>query len=227
MKNAKDPAGEVVYKSVEVLERFAALLKNDIVLIAEKERSLGYINESMQDVFQDLTVNQYPKVKELLSFFITSLTQVEYARKTMYSRYRLLAQSSFTTAIELASKVKSLLIDRENALKSYIAAAERKQRAAQPKPQDDLKLSQATSQFQTLNAQAIQSTGNFANQLHRDLVTTLSSFAHAQMELYAKSLEVWSNTIQTIDQAILDEDTDAVILAFQKSLNTLASQPNE
>lgn len=47
------------------------------------------------------------------------------------------------------------------------------------------------------------------------------------MELYAKSLEVWSNTIQTIDQAILDEDTDAVILAFQKSLNTLASQPNE
>ncbi|OHS98329.1 hypothetical protein TRFO_08898 [Tritrichomonas foetus] len=223
MRNAKDPAGQVVYNCIEVLEKFATFLKNDIVLIAEKERSLGYINESMQDVFTDLTVNQYPKAREVINLFISSLTQVEYVRKTMYSRYRSLAQNSFTTALELATKVKGLLVERENAFKSFLTAQERKRRIAQPKPQDELKLSQATTAFQTLNSQTIQAAGTFANQLHRDLVTTLSAFAHAQMELYAKSLEVWAATIEQIDQATLDDDTDAVVLAFQKAMNTLGT----
>ena len=222
MKNAKEHAGQVVYNCVEVLEKFASLLKNDIVYIAEKERSLGYINESMQDVFTDLNANQYPKAKEVINLFITSLTQVEYARKTMYSRYRLLAQNSFTAAIELASKVKALLIDRENAYKNYQIALEKKQKTVQPKQQDELKFSQATSTFQTLNSQAIQAAGTFSNQLHRDLIITLSSFAHAQMELYAKSVEVWANTIEEIDQATLEDDTDAVVLAFQKAINSLS-----
>ena len=180
MKNAKEIGGQVVYNVAEVFEKFAALLKNDIVLIAEKERSLGYINESMQDVFTDLKVNQYPKAREVIELFITSLTQVEFARKTMYSRYRLLAQNSFTASLELATKVKNLLIERENAYRSYLASLEKKQKAVQPKPQDEVKFSQATTTFQTLNTQAIQGAGTFANQLHRDLVTTLSYFAHAQ-----------------------------------------------
>lgn len=224
MKNAREPAGQVIYNCVEVLGKFQEMLKSDIVLIAEKQRSLGFINESMQDVFTDLTTNMYPKAREVLNLFITSLTQVEYARKTMYSRYRLLAQNSFAATIELATKVKGLLIDRENAYKNYLAAVEKKQRTAQPKPQDEIKFSQATSTFQTLNTQTIQAAGTYANQLNRDLVTTLSSFAHAQMELYAKSVEVWANTIEAIDQAALEEDTDAMALAFQKSLNTLSTQ---
>ena len=225
MRSAKEPAGQVVYNCIDVLEKFAKLLKNDIILIAEKERSLGYINESMQDVFTDFSVNQYPKTKELINLFINCLTQVEYGRKTMYSRYRSLAQNSFNTALELANKVKGLLQQRESAFRSYMAAQEKKRKVAELKPQDELKCSQATTAFQNFNSQSIQAAGLFANQLHRDLVITLSSFAHAQMELCAKSLEVWAAAIEIIDQSTLEDDTDAVILAFQKSLNSLGT-PN-
>ena len=100
-------AGEVVFHCVDVLEKFAALIKNDLILIAEKERSLGFLNESMEDVLTDLSVNQFEKAKQIVNLFIGALTQVEYSRKILYHRTHHLAQSSFQSTIEQAKTVKS------------------------------------------------------------------------------------------------------------------------
>jgi hypothetical protein len=54
-----EPSGQVIFESLGVLEKFVGLLRNDIVFIAEKERSVGFLNESMSDVLNDLTSNPY------------------------------------------------------------------------------------------------------------------------------------------------------------------------
>lgn len=222
-----DHAGEVVFRSVEVLERFAALLKNDMALIAEKERSLGFVNESLSDVLTDMTTNQFQRAKELINLFISSLTQIEYARKILYHRTHLLAQNSLQSTIDQAKAVKLLIKDRETAISRYLQAKNAHQHAARPTEASEMKVSKSSAAVRSLNQQTIQSTGTFANQLHRDLVTVLGSFAHAQMELYAKQVEVWAHAIEEIDQCCLDEDTDEITVSLQKIMNTISPVPDE
>lgn len=214
-----DHAGEVVFNSINVLERFASLLKQDIVTIAEKHRSLGFLNEQMSDVFTDLAVNQYPKAREVLNLFIGCLSQIEYARKVMYHRSHQLSQQSFQSTIEQARTVKGLLKEREAAVIKYNQAKNAQARGNNQN--QDAKMSQATASFQSLNTQTIQAAGNYANQLHRDLITTLTSFAHSQMELYAKSVEVWANYIEALDQTDLGEDLDDVVDVIHKTAQSI------
>ncbi|KAH0794507.1 hypothetical protein GPJ56_001532 [Histomonas meleagridis] len=216
-KKWNDNAAGVIYSCTDVLEKFAALLKNDITMIAEKERSLGYLNESMSDIFSDLTINQYPKAKEVLNAFINSLSQIEFGRKVMYQRSHQLAQSSFTSTLDLAKKAKSLLKEREASLSKYMQVKAAKEKSTKPSSQLDEKLTASKTSFQAANAQAIQATSTFTNQLHRDLILTLSSFAHAQMEFYAREIEVWSKTIEAIDKNTIDDDTESIVNSFQAS----------
>ena len=216
-----DHAGEVVFRSVEVLERFAALLKNDMALIAEKERSLGFVNESLSDVLTDMATNQFQHAKELINLFISSLTQIEYARKILYHRTHLLAQNSLQSTIDQAKAVKLLIKDRETAIARYLQAKHTQQNSRMTQA-TEMKVSKSSAAVRALNQQTIQSTGTFANQLHRDLVTVLGSFAHAQMELYAKQVEVWAHAIEEIDQCCLEDDIDDVTVSLQKIMNTIS-----
>jgi hypothetical protein len=62
-----------------------------------------------------------------------------------------------------------------------------------------------------LNLQAIQSAVAFGNQLHQDLVTALTAFAHAHMEMHVKTLEMWTKTIEEIDNSSIEDDVDELV----------------
>ena len=220
-KTWNDHAGQSVYNMIRVLQDFTKFLKSDIVLIAEKQRSVGYLNENLTDELTKLSINQFPNVKELLNQFIGAMTQVEYGRKIMYSRLRDLETQSFASTLELARQASDLLVQREDAIVKYqqaILAHQRQQaKGKQPNPQLEIRISQANASFQALNTQAIQATGTFTNQLHRDLVTVLASFAHSQMELYARQIEAWNHVIEVIDEAPLEDDITDVVDAMNKA----------
>jgi len=214
-----DHAGEVVFNSIDVLQKFAEFLRNDLVLIAEKERSLGFLNETLGDSLGDLSVKQFPKAKEVLNYFIGTLSTIEYFRKVMYHREHQLATTSFSSSIELAKNVKQLLKDREEAIKRYILA---KSKAIKGPPENDPKLMQATTSYQSINTHSIQAAATYSNQLHRDLIISLSSFAHAQMEIHAKSVEHWAKFLMNIDNVETNEDVEMIIAALQESAQTFA-----
>ena len=216
-----DHAGEIIYNSIDVLQKFADMLKNDIAAIAEKERSMGFLNEQMSDNLFEMNKEQFPKAKEVLNFFIASLSQIEYARKVMYQRDHQLARDVFQSSLELAKSCKELLKAREQAIKRYTVAKQNELKtASQPE-----NLAAATTNFQTLNTQAIQSAATYSNQVHRDLITVLSSYAHAQMELHARTLETWSRFIEKIDETPFDEDIETIVNSMKESTEAYTKVP--
>ena len=221
-KQWSDHAGEILYNSIEVLQKFAAMLKNDIAAIAEKERSMGFLNEQMSDAFFELNKEQFPKAKEVINAFIASLSQVEYARKVMYQRDHQLAHDVFASSLELAKTCKELLRAREQSIKRYSMARQQELRSPQPE-----NVAAATTSFQSLNSQAIQASATYANQVHRDLIIVLSSFAHAQMELYARTLETWSRFIEKIDEAVFDEDIESIVSTLKESTEVYTKTPQQ
>ena len=216
-----DHSGEIIYNSIDVLQKFADMLKNDIAAIAEKERSMGFLNEQMSDNLFEMNKEQFPKAKEVLNLFIASLSQVEYGRKVMYQRDHQLARDVFQSSLELAKSCKELLKAREQAIKRYTLAKQNELKtASQPE-----NLAAATTNFQTLNTQAIQSAATYSNQVHRDLITVLSSYAHAQMELHARTLETWSKFIEIIDETPFDEDIETVVNSMKESTEAYTKVP--
>lgn len=216
-----DHSGEIIYNSIDVLQKFADMLRNDIAAIAEKERSMGFLNEQMSDNLFEMNKEQFPKAKEVLNLFIASLSQVEYGRKVMYQRDHQLARDVFQSSLELAKSCKELLKAREQAIKRYTLAKQNELKtASQPE-----NLAAATTNFQTLNTQAIQSAATYSNQVHRDLITVLSSYAHAQMELHARTLETWSKFIEVIDETPFDEDIETVVNSMKESTEAYTKVP--
>lgn len=212
-----EPGGQLIYSSIDVMNKFAAYVKEEITVIAEKERSVGVLNEQLTDAFFEISKPQFEKSKEVLNMFISCLSQVEYARKVMYSRDHQLASMSFTSSLELAKTCMELLKKRDQAIRQYNQTrAQASKTAAQ--------ITAATTNCQTANTQAIQAAATYANQLHRDLITILSSYAHAQMELYAKSLEAWAKFIDKIDEINLEDDTTTVVNRLKESADIYTQQ---
>jgi hypothetical protein len=213
-----EPGGQLVYNSFEVLERFSGLLRNDLNLIAEKERSLGFLNESLGDVLQDLSTNQYPKVREFINQFNVALAQVEYARKVMYFRTRRLADAALASIPERSRAVKSLLRERELAFTRCL----RRQgtRAAEPDPRP-------VASYRSINQQAVQSVGTEMRQLLREVGQTITSFAHGQMELYASMLQVWQGVIAEIDESTVEDEGAEAAAALDAILETIHPDEDE
>ena len=216
-----EPSGEVIYNCVEVLEKFAKLLQKDIAMIAEKHRDLGFVNENLEATAASLSVNHYPKAKQVLSLFISALDQIEYARKVMYTRTHDLSESAFANALEQAKTVKSLLKARDQAASKYLRVMAAKQKLTNIDKKKEMQLRKITTDCQGANSQALFGVSKFAQQVHKDLVMALSSFAHAQMELYTHVVEVFGKTIEEIDQVDLEEDIDKVTDQMQKILRTI------
>lgn len=196
-----DSASEVVFQGISVIQKFAPLLKNDVVLIAEKERSYGFLNEGFCDSLAEIATSQFPRTRNLIENFISAQTQVEYWRKVMYMRLHMLAQSCLSSTLDLANPTKDQLKQRDNAL-----------RRAQVKGGSAPAVSLAS-----LQTQATQSAGTFTSTLHRDLTVTLTSFAHAQMELHAKSIEAWTQFIEQLNETSTDEDVTELIQALEQA----------
>ena len=214
MSKWNDHSGEVIFNSIDVLHKFSELLKSDIIQISEKERSVGLLKESLADNLVEFSINQFSKAKEAIELFINSLNQIEYNRKIMYHRNHQLSSMSFSSSIELGKNVMNLLKEREEAIKRYNSIKNKKD--------NDPKLAQTTASFQSINTQTIQSAGTYSNQLNRDLIVTLTSFAHSQMELHAKSIEIWSKLIENIDEINVDDDINKIMDSLKESSNSFA-----
>jgi hypothetical protein len=213
-----EPGGQLAYNSFEVLEKFVGLLRNDLNLIAEKERSLGFLNESLGDVLQDLSVNQYPKIREMITQFNVALAQVEYARKVMYFRTRRLTDESLASVPEQTRAVKSILRGREIAYTRRLRAQGKKATEVDPRP---------VIAYKSINQQAVQSVGTYLRQLLGEVGQTITSFAHGQMELYAGMLQVWEKVIVDIDESTVDDEGAEVAGTLEAILETIHPEADE
>ena len=84
-------------------------MKRIIAMIAENHRVEGYVIENLAETAKNLAVNHYPKASEALHMFINALSEVELARKVMYTRSHSLSETIFHSTIEHAKSVKALL----------------------------------------------------------------------------------------------------------------------
>jgi hypothetical protein len=213
-----EPGGQLVFNIFEVLEKFSGLLRNDLTLIAEKERSLGFLNESLGDVLQDLSTNQYPKARDLINKFNSALAQVEYARKVMYFRTRHLSDESLTSIPERARVVKALLREREVAFTRRLRAQGTTASEPDPRP---------VASYRSINQQAVQVAGSALRQLLGEVGQTIVSFAHGQMELYVGMLQVWQKVIVDIDESAIGEEGAEAADALKAILETVHRDEDE
>jgi hypothetical protein len=194
-----EPGGQVIFDSLGVLDQFTRILRTDIGFIAEKQRSLGFLNESTSDVLADLSANQYPTAKAILMKFVQSLAQVEYGRKVMYFRTHRLADQAFQGLPEQAKHCREHLQRREIAYTRHARAVQ--QRAQNPKIDP-----RPLANFREATQQATEIVMPTFNQIHMDLIRTITAFAHAQLEKHARALEVWSRAVTEIDGIAFDDE---------------------
>jgi hypothetical protein len=215
-----EPAGQVIFGSLGVLEKFVGLLRNDIVFIAEKERSVGFLNESMSDVLNDLTSNQYTPGKDLLSQFVQRLAQNEYARKVMYFRTHQLADNAFRAVAEQVQRSRALLQQRELAYTRHIRDVQ--QRAKNPKIDPG-----PVAAFRNANKQALDAVISTVDQIYTERVRTITAFAHAQIEMHARAMEAWSDAITEIDAISFDEQDQEIERSFEEILSSIHHDPDD
>lgn len=216
-----EACGEHLSNCIHSMEIFADLLKRDIAMIAENHRVEGFVVENLEEAASNLVINHYPKASEALHMFINALSQVELARKVMYTRNHSLSETIFQSTLEQAKSVKALLKTRDQMIGKYLSALSAKQKARRPSERLDAALQKATTEYQTTNNQALFSVSKYAQQANRDLVISLSSFAHAQMEMYIQMIQVWGQVIETLDEMDIDADADAVTNQMMKAGNQI------
>ena len=221
MSKWNEPSGQVVYNCIQLLQNFATLLKKDIAMIAEKHRDLGFVNENLEAAAENLAINHYPQAKRVLTLFVNTLNQIEFSRKVMYTRTHQLSEVAFQNVLDQAKNVQQLLKAREQAVTKYMQALAAKQKAGEMDRKKEMHLKKVTNTCVTANTQALYGVSTFVQQFHKDLVLVLSSFAHAQMELYTHIVEVCGNTIEEVDQIDIEDDTEKVVEQMQKVMRTI------
>jgi hypothetical protein len=205
-----------VYNRIELMEKFAAFLRKEFAVIAEEHRSLGFLNESIGQALLDASPGHFPQTQALVTKFVGSLEIVEGLRKLLYHRSHLLAQSAFQPTLEHAKLLKPRVRERDHAVGRYLAAVTADSRGNDPKVHQ--KLLSETAAYQALNLQTIQGVCSFHGQMNRDLVGTLTSFAHAQMELYVKTIQTWTETISEFENMQAEQDAEAIEEGMKKIL---------
>jgi hypothetical protein len=213
-----EPGGQVIFGSLGVFEKLVGLLRNDIVFIAEKQRSVGFLNESMSDVLTDLSSNQYAPVTELLTQFVQRLAQVEYARKVMYFRTHQLAEQAFHGIPEQIQWSRELLQKREVAYTRHLRDQQR--RVTNPKIDP-----RPLAEFRSATKQAVDAVLPTVNQIYGELVRTITAFAHAQIEMHAHAMEVWSKGINEIDEISFDAQEEEITRTFDEILFSIHHDP--
>lgn len=221
MSKWNEPSGQVVFNLVQLLQNFATLLRKDIAMVAEKHRDLGFVNENLESAAENLSMNHYPQAKQVLNLFVTTLNQIEFSRKVMYTRLHQLSDVAFQNVLDQAKNVQQLLKAREQAVTKYMQALAAKQKAGEMDRKKEMQLKTATSACVTANTQALYAVSNFSQQFCKDLVLALSSFAHAQMELYTHIVEVCGKTVEEVDAIDIDADTEKVVDQMQRVMRTI------
>jgi hypothetical protein len=215
-----EPGGQVIFGSLGVLDKFVGLLRNDIVFVAEKERSVGFLNESMSDVLTDLSSNQYTPGKDLITQFVQRLAQIEYARKVIYFRTHQLVDQAFRTVPEQVQRARTLLQQRELAYTRYMRDVQ--QRVTNPKIDP-----RPLAAFRSASKQAQDAVIPTVNQIYAELVRTITAFAHAQIEMHARAMEVWSEAITEIDAISFEGQDGEIGHSFEEILSSIHHDPDD
>jgi hypothetical protein len=165
--------------------------------------------------------SQFPQVAAMTHSFAESLVAVESVRKLLYHRFHLLSENCFESTVNQIGILRPRIRERDSAIGHYFKSQAAKARATKPDAALDQRLARDTSAYHSLNVQTIQTSVSFMTQMHRDLVTALSVFAHAQMEMHVKAIETWTNTLEAIDAADVEEDYVAIAEGMGKILLTV------
>jgi hypothetical protein len=216
-----DFADGEIYSRIELAEKFVEFIRKEFSTIAEEHRSLGFLNECVSQALTDATQNQFPQSRAITMKFIESITMVESMRKLFYHRTHLLAESVFQSTLDQAKVLKPRLKERDLAVGRYLAAVAAEGRTTEPDQRLRQKVGKETSSYQTHNLQTIQGACSFQAQLNRDLVGTLTAFGHSQMELYVKSIQMWSDMIEQIEGIENEADFETIEDGMKRILLTI------
>jgi hypothetical protein len=220
-KRWTNPTSGDLWERIRVIDQFIEYIRKEFDVIAEEQRTLGFLNESVSQALSEMEKSQFPQTALITHSFVQSLIDVESVRKLLYHRFHLLSESSFQNSISQISVLRPRIKERDAAIGRFLKSQAAKSRVTKPDLVLDQRLARDTSTYHSLNVQTIQTSVSFMTQMHRDLVTVLSVFAHAQMEMYVKVIETWANTIEVIDAAELEEDFAAIADGMGKIMMTI------
>jgi hypothetical protein len=220
-KKWTNPTSGDLWERIRVIEQFIEYIRKEFDVIAEEHRTLGFLTEGVSQALTEMEKNQFPQTAAMTHSFVQSLIDVESVRKLLYHRFHLLSQNAFQSTVEQIGILRPRIKERDAAIGRYLKSQAAEAKATKPDPALDQRLSRDTSTYHSMNVQTIQTSVSFMTQMHRDLVTALSVFAHAQMEMHVKAIETWANAIEAIDAAELEEDCVAIADGMGKIVLTV------
>jgi hypothetical protein len=191
------------------VKSLSELVRKDLTLANEKERSVGFLCENLAEDCERLAQERLPSVRAALLGLATALARVELHRKGLYQRMMPLAASCILTPAKSSQPVLTALDKRDQAVRKA-------QRLPPARP--DPRLAQNNSlrtQAETMNIEAVRQLNDWYSVYTSDLKKSLREYAHAQMEFAARALEQWSAFLA--DFALLDfsDDIDQVITKLE------------
>jgi hypothetical protein len=220
-----DPLSQHLYTSAEVFECMVNFFRKEFADLAEKERLVGFSTESASGNFATLALSQSARTRTLITTFVSSILQIENTRKFLYHRLHLMAVSGFQGTLDHVRTTKPRLKERDQAIGRYNQALTSKIRATKPDPNLDVKVARETANLQSMNLQAIQSAASLTSQVHQDLASTLTAFAHAHMEMYVKTIEMWTKLLEEIEDAPLEDDVDDLLAMMPNAVSLIRISP--
>jgi hypothetical protein len=204
-----DVAAQRAMLCMRDVKSLSELVRKNMTLANEKERSVGVLCESLSDGCEKASQPQLPAVQSVLMGFATVLARVELQRKTLYQRVRPITESFMLQSSRTTAPVVATLRRREQAIKRAqgLPPAERDSHAAQSH--------QIRSQAIAVNSDAIRDVKLWCTEYNRELKVALREYAHAQMEFAAKALEQWSNFLEDLTLVDFADDTDQIVTMLE------------
>lgn len=195
-----DVIGSSIDECVKDIRVKSDAFRKNLTESNNKERSVGALAEGFSEGVEKAAQNQLPSVKSALIGFSTILARIEYSRKSLYQRLGNVSQQAFVVAARSATDVNKVIKKRSDSFRDISNLTSH--------PNADVsRVNKARLNAVTDNSAAIQTTRTWLGQFNMELKNTLRTYAHAQMEFAARSLEQWSNFME--DLALLDFNRDA------------------
>jgi hypothetical protein len=204
-----DAAGQRATLCMRDVKSLSELVRKNMTLANEKERSVGALCEALSDGCEKASQPQLPAVQSVLMGFSTVLTRVELQRKALYQRMRPISESFLLQSSRTTSPVVATLRRRDQAIKRAVALPPADRDPHGPQSH------QIRLQAVTVNTDAIRDVKLWCNEYNRELKGSLREYAHAQMEFAAKALEQWSNFLEDLTLVDFADDMDQVVTMLE------------
>jgi hypothetical protein len=204
-----DAAGQKARTCIRDVKSLSELVRKDMTLANEKERSVGFLCEKLAEDCEKLAQERLPSVQAALLGLATVLARVELHRKGLYQRMIPLAANCVLTPAKGAQPALTALERRDQAVRKTqrLPPAERDPRAAQS--------NLLRTQAKTMNSEAVREMQAWYDMYSSDLKQSLREYAHAQMEFAARALEQWSGFLADFTLLDFSEDIDEVVTKLE------------